>query len=913
VTDVVPLEPVPPLVGRDEITERILASAHEAFDRGRSVVTAVIGGPGSGKSRLLDHVCEVLTKEGSEPLILRGSCREQRDEPFDPLPRILQTRFALNGDLDDIGQRIAVTRLVTSVFGNEEARTVTEVVHMLGHLAGIPFPQSPILRSLEGEPQQYHARLLRALQRFIGADARAHRQVWVLDDLHNASPETLALLHDLVGGLGDVPFLVLVAGLPSLRGSLETDEESLIELPPLSDEAMTQLFALLLPGLPEPPVELTEAAIERAGGNPASMREIGRILLDSGVVDSSTDPWRTDLSKLAAADLPVSLEDALRARRQRLGSRTLAILERAAVIGEIFWDEAVLALGRGDSPPTEYAEPAQIWPDDSETAGLESTLRRLEDGEFVVPLEGSEFPRVREYAFRYAGLRDQVYAEIDPERLRRYHLLAAQWLERAPQPQREQFLEQIADHWTRAGDRARAAAVLLEAARQSRSRSLNDKAIRLFERGLMGLSEEDRLLRIDALHDLGSTHELVGDYDSALERLTEMLRDAWILVHRGKAGAALNKIGRIHRARGDYPAARAYLQRGLQLFRAADDTRGVASSLDDLGNLYWLLGHYQRALDHSAEALEIRRTLGDRRGEGVALINIGHIESARGYLHEADACYREALATARAIGDRDMECKALNAIGAVFHTRGDDVQAIEIWRSALTIAEDVGDCRMQSFLLNNLGEALTMVGDRKSAERYLLDCEALAQERDDRRVLAEVYRNLGTLMMRHNEIAESRDYLERSLRTARAMGSKEAVGLALRGLGELSSQTVFHDDGTTHEGERYFHEALEIFEQIGNEVELARTLQALGTYWLERDEMERARDALQRARDIYERVAPGDHMRLDETLKDISGAPEPEPVQADEGAEEHVPVVIVTEGPQRSDDTSPDLEPTDEG
>lgn len=914
VTAVVPLEPAPPMVGRDEEAAHILDRIEQAFDGRRPLMMTVIGPAGIGKTRLLDHIAETLLGGDEPPMLLRTTCREQRDEPFNPLSHLLQTRFALNPELDDIGQRIAVTRLVSNIFAEAETKAVTEVVHLLGHLAGIPFPQSPILRSLEGEPQQFRSRLLKSLVHLVEADAGKRPQVWIIDDLHAADEEARILLDELMGDLCEVPFFLLVAGEPTLEGAFDAEANQTLSLPPLSDEAMGQLFEMLLPGLAEPPVELSAAATERAGGNPASIRELARLLLESGVVDSSTEPWRTDLSRLAASDLPVSLEEALRARRARLGQRTRAILERAAVIGEVFWDEAVLALGRGDSPPAEVAEPAQIWPDDSETMALESTLRRLEDGEFVVPLEGSEFPRVREYAFRHAGLRDQVYAEIEPDQLRRYHLLAAQWFESATGAQREPFLEQIADHWDRAGERRRSALALLEAARTSRSRSLNDKAIRQFERGLLGLAEDDRLRRIDALHDLGSTHELVGDYDAAISRLTEMLQDAWILVHRGKAGAALNKIGRIHRSRGDYPAARAYLQRGLQLFRAADDIRGVASSLDDLGNLYWLLGHYQRALDHSAEALEIRRTMGDRRGEGVALINIGHIESARGYLSEADACYREALNISRAITDRDMETKALNSIGVVLHTRGDHQQAVELWQSALSIAEEVGDCRMQSFLLNNLGEALDLMGDRKNAERYLLDCEALAQEREDRRVLAEVYRNLGKLMMAHNEITQSREYLERSLDTARAMGSKEAVGMALRALGELSSQTLFTDAGPAREGESFFHQALEIFEQIGNEVELARTIHALGTYWLERDELGKAQEALERARDIYESVDPKEHAKLAGILREITGddeaSGEPEPEEEEKNIErtpEGTAYIYPKETPQRFDDTAPEI------
>lgn len=867
----VPPVPEPPIVGRDQETERLLELVDAALERSEGGMAAVFGGPGAGKTRILDHIAEELEQQSREAIVLRVSCRESSDLPFDPLPRLLQERFAFERGLDDIGKRIVVTRLVSSVFGSSQAKWVTEVSHLLGHLAGIPFPQSAVLRALEGEPQRFQVRIHRALQRFVEADAKQNKVVWLIDDLHHASSEALLLLADLVFGLEEVPFIALVTGPPSLQSTLKADDDRQVLLEPLSNDAMGQLLGMLLPGLPETPEELIEAALERANGNPTSIREIARLLLESGVIDTTTDPWRTDLSRLAASDLPVSLEDALRARRQRLDSRTRAVLERAAVIGEVFWDEAVLALIRGATPVQESVEAAQIWPDDSDTMSLESTLRRLEDGEFVVPLEGSEFPRVREYAFRHAGLRDQIYEEISAERLPRYHLLAAQWFESATGELRDQFLEQIAEHWEQAGNRRRAATVLVEAAGQARSRSLNQKAIRLYERGLAELAEEDRILRLDALHDLGSVSELVGDYDAAMARFHEMLRDAFALVHRGKAGAALNKMGRIHRSRGDYPAARAYLQRGLQLFRAADDTRGVASSLDDLGNLYWLLGHYQRALDHSAEALEIRRALGDRRGEAVSLVNIGHIEAARGYLNEADACYREALDIARGVGDRDTECKSLNAVGTVLYRRNHHQQAVELWRTALDIAEDIGDRRMQSFLLNNLGEALTSIGDRRNAERYLLDCEALAQDRDDRRVLAEVYRNLGSLMMHHDEVSKARDYLDRSLKTARSMGSKEAVGLALRGLGELSGRTLFIDDGSSEDDAiAYFQQALDIFERIGNEVELAHTLNALGTYWLEHDELNRAKDVLERARDVFTRLESPESDRLDETITDIS-------------------------------------------
>jgi tetratricopeptide (TPR) repeat protein len=856
--------PEPPLTGRNTEYQELTRIAKKSLKNETARLVALVGEAGLGKSRLLDLVANSLSQLPTPPAVFHVHCRESAEDSFDPVRRLMHLRLGYEPERELAELQDKLLSTISEALHELDAAAATEIAHLLGHFAGIPFPDSPVLHSLEEDPQRFQERIHGAIERFIEADVRKGGLVWLIDDAHHLGKEAALLVSSLLAQIPNCPFLVVVAGQPSLLDLPEVPPGDTIRLEQLPEETMAQLFPLLLPGMPDPPIELTEAAVARSNGNPASMREIAKLLLESGMVDTSTVPWKTDLSRLAMSDLPVSLEEALRARRQRLDERHRAILERAAVIGEVFWDEALLALGRDDAPPVEAIEPANIWPDDAELMTMEATLHRLEEAEFIIPLEGSDFLRVREYAFRHAGLRDQIYDEIGEDQLRHYHRLAAQWFDSGPASQRDQFLEQIADHWERAGQPERAATILIEAANVARSRFLNDKAILLYQKGLAHLTDQDRILRIEALHDLGSVHELVGDYDAALDCLTRMLYDAWVLVRRGKAGAALNKMGRLHRARGDYPAARAYLQRGLQLFRAADDTRGVASSLDDLGNLYWLMGHYLRALDHSAEALEIRRSRNDRRGESVSLLNIGHIEMARGYLNEADACYREALDISRAIGDRETECKALNAVGTVLHTRNENGAAVELWRGALKLAEDTGNQRLQSFLLNNLGEAFAEEGDRKNAERYLLESEKLAREREDRRVLAEVCRNLGMLMMHHNEVKRARKYLERSLDTAKAMGSKEAVGLALRALGVLRQKNLFFDKTPPKQGPAAcFKEAIDIFERLGNEIELAHTLKALGSYWLEQNELNNAQPYLDRARELYERLDASKQMPLE--------------------------------------------------
>ena len=69
-------------------------------------------------------------------------------------------------------------------------------------------------------------------------------------------------------------------------------------------------------------------------------------------------------------ELPISMEDAIRARLARLDGLERATVERAAVVGEVFWDGAVLGQMRGDrTPPGDGADPLSIWPDDENDPG----------------------------------------------------------------------------------------------------------------------------------------------------------------------------------------------------------------------------------------------------------------------------------------------------------------------------------------------------------------------------------------------------------------------------------------------------------------------------------------------------------------------------------------------------------------
>ncbi|MCK9459310.1 MAG: tetratricopeptide repeat protein [Proteobacteria bacterium] len=836
--------------------------------------TIVTGETGMGVSTLLDAFAERLTGRIPKNRIFHVHCHAD-DDLFGPIRGLLRLRLREVEEEDPMTTRLKLTNFVGHTLGAGSAALVTETAHLLGYLANMPFPDSPVLRALESDQALLLKRVQEAVVRFLIADAVEGPAVFILDALHHATPESRALQLDVLNALGSIPLMVAMGGTEEIQDITDNPSVVRVRLEPLDDDVLRQLFRNFLPRLVDPPEELVQATIDRVAGNPGSLKQLCALLTETGVVDTSSEPWKADLSKLSMADMPVKVIDALKARLKRLDPRDRSVIKCAAIVGEVFWDEAVVALTRVGVRLKEDIGAGQIWADDSDAFTISSSLARLVERQFIVQLPDQDIEGSIKFAFARSGIRDDIRGEVDPAEAEKLNYLVAEWFSHASAKSGPRFAREEAEHWEAAGEKRRAALAYINAARDARQRHLNQKTIQLFQKGLSLADERDRVVIVDALHDLGSVHELLGQYEAAELYYTEMLRHAWILVHRGKAGAALNKIGRLYRARGDAAAARAFLDRGMALFKAAGDEKGVAACLGDLGELARRQGSYDRAFKLLNQALAIQRKLDNRPSIAVCLHSLGHVEAARGAYAQAERFLEEALELRRAAGDKGGMAHTMSALAIVLFNRGDLERAIARWEAALSLAEEVGDRRMMAILNNNLGEALRDQGKLDDSMRHFKACEQVVTTLDDRLLHSEVSRNIGILSQKMSDFEAARLQLERSLMLAKEVGGRELEGLALRALGELAATTMWDTSNVEAEDEAitYFEKALVIFRAIGNEFEVARSLHAYGNRLLERGDVNGGRAKLEEARNIFHRIQSKAGDKVARTISEIIRQP----------------------------------------
>ncbi|MFI5308282.1 MAG: tetratricopeptide repeat protein [Polyangiales bacterium] len=746
-----------PLFGQPALVAAIRQALESAFPSGKPVLLAVQGAPGSGKTAALQRASEIAAELQPELAVHYAALRSRDDGPYAPFSRLLLDRFGITPASSPSSVREDMERSVAEALGAPER--AAETAQLLGHVTGVPFPESHLLRELQGDPAALHSQAIAAVARFGAGDARRSPLLWLLDDLTDAEPFAWELLSALLDQ--DAPLVVIATGRqPLLERVRELHPQARVqgaELAPLDAAATSQLVRMLVPDLQELPEELVSALLHRGGGNPRQLVELLRALQDGGLFRREPHGVIVDLPRLERGGLPLTMADSIRARLVTLGAAELQVMRDAAVVGERFWDGTLLALRRArGAVPDADASALELWTPSDDELELQQTLDALEAKGFIVGLADSPVHGLGEYTFQYAGTRSLIYVDLPEAERSKNHAVVARWLAATSNLPVENPAALLASHLEHGGNRELAARAYLRAADNERARMRTTMALLYVDRALPLIGEGDVGTRMDALHERGSLLGTLGRYPEALLAFQEIARLSWLLGARGRGGAALNRIARIHRERGEHELALEHLQTALAIFQGLGDQRGVASSYDDMAQIHRMQGHLDAALAAAKEALEIRSQTQDRRAQALSLNTIGRIELDLGAFDAAEARFKRALEVREALADHEGAVQTRVALGQLAFRAGRPEQAIPIYLEALEAARELNHQRFQGYLLNYLGAAYLARDELDPAEKALREAKKLATSRRDQYALADIEHNLVLLARKRNEAGTSR-------------------------------------------------------------------------------------------------------------------------------------------------------------
>jgi tetratricopeptide (TPR) repeat protein len=814
------------LVGRILELKELDDALDRAVLRSNVEVVTLVGGAGIGKTRVVQEFVERVRTRVPKAHVHVVQCVDARTST-ETVARVLKARF---GIAESASPERAAELLREGIEATLGDGRVDEFFQFLGPYLGLRLPESSLLRAMQDDAVQFAGVARAVLRRFLELDALKSPSVLVFEDLHEASDDTLELVAHLTEVAKDAPMMFVAVGGAELLarkpefGREDRPQRRVVELSPLSAAEAAALMTQLLAPLGEIPDELVDAAVDMAGGSPYLLEQMVRTYLAWGVLVDVAGKWEADLSRLEDVELPLTVEDAVDARIAALTPPERILLEKAATMGGVFWLGALVALGRIDQ------EPPELW------GGVEQLAHRyreilagLVQKEYVIELPDSGVPGDSEYAFSHNLERERLYSLASRAQMRRFHLVVAEWLEFHLAERAEEQCDLLAFHYERGGAERKAGQYYLLAGDRARARYANAKAIEYFTNGLRLIGEEDIVSRIDALHDLGDVLQLAGRNDEALAAFRSMLSIAFRLDLKAKGGAAHNRLGRLYRAIGHLEDAMRHLGTGHALFEVAGDQRGVASSLDDVGKVHWMRGSYDTAERFAKRALEIREELGDARSIALSYNNLGLVYQDSGRFSEALEAFENALSLRREINDWHGIAQTLNNIGSIHEDNEEHEEALRLWGEALDYAAGVGDRMRQAVILTNIGEAQYRLEQPSAAIDVLKQAEELSATLGDRILEGEILRGLAKAHLLARELVPARQYIERSMALFEQAKGKPFLGVALRTYGEIVAASAGGPVDVVRGRDAYLR-SIALFEDLGNELELARSCEAYAAF-----------------------------------------------------------------------------------
>ncbi len=791
---------------------------------GRGQVAFVVGGPGRGKTVLLQEFTRRALDIYPELLVAMGTCNAYTGvgDPYLPFRGVLSM---LTGDAEGLWasgilstvqarrmwDALPETAPILARWGSGLVGTLLPSRELLGRLhaaamAGIPTGADwlALLERLAdprtnppGGLEQSH--LCEQYANVLLNLSLQHPLLLVLDDLQWVDLASIGLLFHLSRRIECGRILLagayrpheLALGRDGQRHPLEAAlaefrirfGDAWLDLA-VADEEQSRFFVdRYLDTEPNTLDEqFREALCRQTRGHALFTIELLRTMQQRGnLVQDSLGRW-VEGDQLEWDALPARTEAAIAERINRLPEDLREILAVASVEGEEFNAQTV-ALVQG-------IDELRLL----RTLRLELAARhRLVREQGEKRLDGRSLSR---YRFSHFLVQQHLYHGLGDSERQLLHRRVGDALEQLYVGRVEEVAVQLAHHF--AGDPERERRYTRLAGEWAAAQFANEEALRYLSRALELTPSDEHRERYELLLSLEKVRDLLGRHDAQREDFAELERLA-------------DELGLEEQAE-------------LKVW---------------LGRVRWETAAYTEAWQLFEAALELARVAGDQRLEAQALEGLGQVGYMQNKSVDAESLLQESLELAQKTGDEATQALNARYLGIIAMVRGQQDEARNWAESSHTLSEKIGDRRGIAAALRILGHVAVNQSDWDKARHHYVDALALADEIGDRASAASTLVYLGILEATwRGAFVEARIYCERSRAIAEEIGALDLMLKDRLILSWLACQEGMYDEAEAHQ-----KQALDLCREIGDSYYMAYA-QARHVYLLVRQGKQEAAWAL---------------------------------------------------------------------
>jgi predicted ATPase len=827
---------LPPLRGSKNVAATLIVGREGELARMRDWFASVLkserrvvfvsGEAGIGKTTFVNTFVDSLQPEGL--LLARGQCVEQygAGEPYMPMLEAL-----------------------TQLGRGPRGRHLLGLLHRLAPawLAQLPAlltadERARIQRETQGLT---HQRMLREMAETLAAIAADTPLVLLLEDLHWSDASTLDLVAAIARRTEPARLLILgtyrpvemLAGdhpLRALKQELELHQQcEELRLKLLSEKEVATYLSRRLANDGNQYIGLAPAIYQRTDGNALFMANMVDFLVAQGP--------ELDASKL---ETPRNIRQMIERNLERLTAEEQSVLEVASVAGAEFSAAAAAAALR------------------REVSEVEVCCTRLSRNEQFIRSQGlSEWPDgtvASHVRFLHALYREVLYERVPPGHRIELHRRIAAREETAYGEQSGEIATELADHYSRANDKNKAAKYFQLAGERAVGRCAMLEAEYHFARALELLSalpanlERDRrelvlqlaagpaLLAVkgfaapetehaytrarelcaqlgdptedlfSALYGLWGTHLLRGELRRSYELAEQLLRRAETAHDAGLLIYARYTLGSTSYFMGETPLARKHIELAFPLYdperhrplalRYEGADAGIAC-LCYAALILWELGYPDQALKRGNEALTLAYGLSHPYplSRVWAKFFVSLVHQFRQETRAAQQTAETVITLSTDHGLAAWLAWATALRGSAIAEHGHFEEGIAQLKEGLAASRLMGTELVRPLFLGLLAKACLEAGHLEDASQALTEALSAADQNDIRFYEAETHRVKGVLLLRQDEsnTAEAQRCFERAIEVAHNQGARSLELRATKNLARLLDQEGHREEART--------------------------------------------------------------------------------------------------------------------
>lgn len=611
----------------------------------------------------------------------------------------------------------------------------------------VPFGKGSAVHSIQ--------HLTQALGQWLISCSTSQPLVILLDDLHWADNDSLEVLNQLAGTLGQQRILFIATYrseathrghplyqyLPLIRRNSTVDT---LRLDPITREDTAQLVTAYH-GTCHP--ELADYLYRRAEGHLLFTVELLHDLVDQNLLTQNAEGlW---LPPAQSIPVPTLLKQVILHRVERLGEMGETVLSHAAVVGETWQSELVENL-------VELSENELL---DILEQAIQADLIQIVD------------ERQEIYRFSHGLIREVLYKQYIPRRRKRVHERIGLYLE----IQMPSNLARLSHHFYEAENWQKALEYSFRAGQEAANNFANNRAIELYQHAIEASqhtrNDIDFQFQVKLYRQIGDVYRIL-DQNLQAEDAYRRMRDA----ARGAGntyaeGTALAQLVLTHLAQYQLEIAEQTAQEAIKLAEQVGDPKLLAQVYGSLAKLLIVRGQLEGSHHYIDRYSELSEELNDAAAQSDVLRQKAYLATWSGRYTEAEMVARQCLEQGLKSGSALQITGGHQILSIALIEIGKYTEAYQILRTILneTTLNEAYHHQLPR-LLNHMGYLFLELGD--AAQALIWDQQAWEASHNDKGVSRfEMQRyclmNAATDLIHLGRLDEAEAYLSR-LETTKA-------------------------------------------------------------------------------------------------------------------------------------------------